>query len=95
MDHAVALSRGDELNEQFLALVCADEELLCAEFDAIIAAGWGCAHLYRLRESSGTSRPMRNEIASARTAWRPAPRWSPTVGARACQRSPPPTGRGS
>ena len=53
MDHAAALSRGDELNAQFLALVCADEELLCAEFDAIIAAGWGCAHLYRLRESAG------------------------------------------
>src|SRR4029078_9536181 len=55
MDHAAALSRGDELNAQFLDLVCGDEELLCAEFDAIIAAGWGCAHLYPLRASSPQS----------------------------------------
>jgi hypothetical protein len=31
----------DVVDEQFLALICADEELLRAEFDAIIAAGWG------------------------------------------------------
>jgi len=30
----------DEVKERFLALVCADEELLRAEFDAIIAAAW-------------------------------------------------------
>lgn len=32
--------RGAEVDEEFMALVCADEELLAAEFEAIIAAGW-------------------------------------------------------
>jgi hypothetical protein len=31
----------DEVEEEFLALVYADEELLRAEFDALIAATWG------------------------------------------------------
>ncbi|SFR03507.1 hypothetical protein SAMN04488564_102338 [Lentzea waywayandensis] len=29
------------LDEEFLALVCEDEDLVRAEFDAIIEAGWG------------------------------------------------------
>ncbi len=32
--------RGADVDEEFMALVCADEELLAAEFEAIIAAGW-------------------------------------------------------
>jgi hypothetical protein len=31
----------EAVQEEFLALICADEDLLRAEFDAIIAAGWG------------------------------------------------------
>jgi hypothetical protein len=31
----------DVVDEEFLALICADEELLRAEFDAIITASWG------------------------------------------------------
>ena len=34
------LLRGADVDEEFMALVCADEELLDAEFEAIIAAGW-------------------------------------------------------
>jgi hypothetical protein len=30
----------EAVEEQFLALICADEDLLRAEFDAIIAASW-------------------------------------------------------
>jgi hypothetical protein len=37
-----------DLDEQFLDLVCSDEDLLRAEFDAIIAAGW---------PSTATARP--------------------------------------
>jgi hypothetical protein len=95
IERATAPRRGDELNAQFAALVYADEDLLCAEFDAIIAAGWGSARPYRLREFAGTSPPMRNEPPSARTARRTTPRWSPTVAAPARQRSPPPADRGS
>ncbi|WP_442278374.1 hypothetical protein [Terrabacter sp. 2YAF2] len=32
--------RGADVDEEFMALVCADEELLAAEFEAVIAAGW-------------------------------------------------------
>jgi len=31
----------DDVEAEFLALICADEELLRTEFDAIIAEGWG------------------------------------------------------
>jgi hypothetical protein len=37
----VAVAAVDEVEEEFLELVCADEELLRAEFDALIAATWG------------------------------------------------------
>ncbi|HST66859.1 MAG TPA: hypothetical protein VLM05_16875 [Mycobacteriales bacterium] len=30
-----------DVGTEFLALVCADEELLRAEFEQIVAAGWG------------------------------------------------------
>ena len=36
----VAVAAADEVEEEFLALVYADEELLRAEFDALIAATW-------------------------------------------------------
>ena len=39
LDRYEALSHWDEADAQFLALVCADENLLRAELDAIIAAG--------------------------------------------------------
>jgi hypothetical protein len=37
----VGVAAADEVEEEFLALVYADEELLRAEFDALIAAAWG------------------------------------------------------
>jgi hypothetical protein len=37
----VAVAAADQVEEEFLALICADEELLRAEFDALIAATWG------------------------------------------------------
>jgi hypothetical protein len=35
------VAAADQVEEEFLALVYADEELLRAEFDALIAATWG------------------------------------------------------
>jgi hypothetical protein len=39
IDHSEAPSHCDEVDAQFLALVCADEELLYAEFDETSAGG--------------------------------------------------------
>jgi hypothetical protein len=95
LDRYEALSHWDEVDAQFLALVCADEDLLRAEFDAIIAAGWGRARHYRPRQSAGApALPMRNETPSAGRAGRTARRWNPDAGARARQRSPPPRSAG-
>ena len=72
----------------FTNLVCADHELLRAEFDAIIAAGWGWARQHRSGQSAGApTLPMRNET---RSAGRTARRGTPKAGAQARQRSPPP-----
>jgi hypothetical protein len=88
IDRSEALSHRHEVDAQFLALVCADEELLRAEFDAIIAAAWGWARQHRSGQSAGApTLPMRNETPSA---GRTARRGTPKAGAQARQRSPPP-----
>ena len=64
--------------------MCADEELLCAEFDAIIAAGWGCARPRRLRDL-----PVRPRQCGMRPLPR-APRGAPHhAGAPRSVRRPP------
>jgi hypothetical protein len=39
--HHAGAAVDQAVQEEFLALICADEDLLRAEFDAIITASWG------------------------------------------------------
>lgn len=90
IDQVATRRRRAGLDADFLALVCADEELLRAEFDAIIAAGWGCPQGRRPHPPVSTHPlPKRSEAPSTRPAGIAARRHSPTVPARARQRSPP------
>jgi hypothetical protein len=91
IDRAVAFSPQDEMDAQFLALVYADEELLRAEFDAIIAAGWACARPRRSRHSAGAPPSPVRQTTSAGREGRTTRLWIPTVDAWGRQRSPPPT----
>ena len=87
---AAAASRCDELDAQFLDLVSADQELLCAEFDAIITAGWGCpvAPGPRPPVAIPASQQGREARSTGRSGTGPGRR-CPTAGARFRQRSPP------
>lgn len=82
----------DTLEEQFLALVCSDEDLLQAEFEAIIAAEWPtppAAHppLHRpARRPPGRPAGQWREVTLERLASRPR---HPGIGGWARQRSPP------
>lgn len=77
--------------EEFMAMICRDEELLRAEFDAIVAAGWDEPPTSPTVPSAGSSlAPPRGEF--------PAPwplggfRWRGlSIWAWARQRSPPPS----
>jgi hypothetical protein len=76
---------------EFLDLICADEELLRAEFDAIIAAGWPTEP----PTVRGVGRRREHPPAGGQGAHpRPGPLLSrqpdaPEVRARSRQRSPP------
>jgi hypothetical protein len=74
--------------DEFLAIVYADDEFLRAEFDAIIQAGWGVPN--------GQASPPSPRPWPGRRS--PAPQWRPTLrlgpadvvsGIRSRQRSPP------
>jgi hypothetical protein len=85
-----AARHADDVDAQFLALMCADEDLLRAEFDAIIAAGW-------CRQSGEpvvpVPTPMSKQRGVARSTGRPDPvsrRRGITDGSLARERSPPP-----
>ena len=84
-------------DEQFLDLLCAEADLLRAEFDAIIAAEWTTLPPADPDRSEGTeqhARPgrwPRGEAASPSLANRPH---HPGVGGWGRQRSPPARGRG-
>jgi len=82
----------DTLAEQFIELVCADEDLLQAEFEAIIAAEWPTPPPARppLRRPAGGP-PVRpaghwRQGRLERLASRPR---HPGIGGWARQRSPP------
>ncbi|MGI8529762.1 MAG: hypothetical protein ACR2KO_09815 [Geodermatophilaceae bacterium] len=78
------------VEEMFLDLLCSDEEWLRAEFDAIIAAGWGGPRTARpLRPASPTPSPPRCHSRPEVAADTPAPGRCPGVGGWARQRSPP------
>ncbi len=57
-------------HEEFIGLVCSDQDLLRAEFDAIIEAGWGMPPIEPER-SSGS--PARRRLRTAATVTRNAP----------------------
>ena len=90
---ALADTAARTVDEQFLALMCSDEDLLRAEFDAIIAAEWpsppprtprrGAAHRHPGQQY--THRRGGAPVARAM----PRPR-HPGIGGWVRQRSPPP-----
>jgi hypothetical protein len=91
MNHATDASAAQTVDEQFLALVCSDEDLLRAEFDAIIAAEWPSppantpAHgAADGRRGGGAHRHQLARVAG------PVARPHPGIGGWARQRSPPP-----
>lgn len=79
-------------DEQFLELICADEDLLRAEFDAIIAAEWPSPPPAQpARGARAEHRPHRDRLrrAASATALPSRPR-HPGAGGWTRQRSPPP-----
>ena len=79
------------VDEQFLTLICSDEDLLRAEFDAIIAAEWPGPPTNTPGRRSADGRPARDAPGrgvdrGARPVARPQ---HPGAGGWARQRSPP------
>jgi len=83
------------VDEQFLQMICNDEELVAAEFEAIIAAA-------QLAPPAHPGDPQATSGPPARQAKRRVPLridlpvslpWHCGVGGRAHQRSPPPPGQ--
>ena len=83
------LDAGQATDEQFVELLCADEDLWRAEFDAIIAAEWpGPPQARPERDASAERRPSPGPQGSvARVAGRPSQPRHPAGWTR--QRSPP------
>jgi hypothetical protein len=81
-----------DADEEFLALMCADEQLLRAEFDAIIAAEWASPPPAMPDRGAGAGRPAREARSRAvdRGAGLPTRPQHPGIGGWARQRSPPP-----
>lgn len=84
--------RQQTVAEEFLAIVCADDDLIRAEFAAIIAAGWDGA-----ADEPPPARPPRpdppgrpRQLVPARRPRPPEPPHRPGFGGWARQRSPPP-----
>jgi len=83
--------RSATVDEEFLALVCSDEEWLRAEFDAIIAVGWGSAQRSPPRPGSAAGPPKPSRRGRWSSTSDPSGRQRRTgIRARARQRSPPP-----
>ena len=81
----------EAVQEEFLALICADEDLLRAEFDAILAAGWG-----QPRPPARQARCRRPRLPHVRRSDRPAvggglrgPQRDSSGEGRSRQRAPP------
>lgn len=82
------------VDEEFLQLLCAEEELLRAEFDAIIAAEWPSPPPTEpARGAGGQRRPHHPRLRCGDSVAAPPnqPR-RPGIGGWAGQRSPPPAG---
>jgi len=76
------------LEARFFDVICDDEELLAAEFDAIVSAGWRSA-LPARRSGPGLRGPQAGSPARSRTTSCAGCHESIGVPARARQRSPP------
>lgn len=76
---------GPSVDDEFLALMCSDEEWLRAEFDAIVAAEW-VDPPQPLRPNDRTSRPKARRNHSRTRALVPQ---EPPIPRRARVRSPP------
>jgi len=55
------------IDEQFLDLICSDDELLAAEFDAIIAAEWPTPPASRPRPGASGDKPERGRTRRSRS----------------------------
>jgi hypothetical protein len=79
------------VDEQFLALICSEEDLLRAEFDAIIAAEWPSPPTTTPRRGAADQRPTNDAHrgAAARIASPVTRPRHPGIGEGARQRSPP------
>jgi hypothetical protein len=95
MDQTVEVSEvAQSMEAEFLALICADDDLLRAEFDAIITAEWptppprprNYTRGRQRREGAGRSRHR----SAARPSWLQDQPRRPGVGAWSRERSPPP-----
>jgi len=78
-------------DEEFLALLCADEELLRAEFDAIIAAEWPTTPPRRPCGEHAAGPSSHSSARRFRAGQLRLPNWPrrPGIGGWARQRSPP------
>ena len=88
---ALADTAARTVDEQFLALMCSDEDLLRAEFDAIIAAEWPSPPPRTPRRGAAHRHPA---SYTHRGGGAPGaePGWvrQPGIGGWVRQRSPPP-----
>lgn len=80
---------GESVADEFLDIVCSDEELLAAEFEAIIAANWP-APPEAVSASSAASLRRRGRAPSRTAGSRhPGGNGADAVPARPHERSPP------
>jgi hypothetical protein len=79
------------VDEQFLDLICSNEELLQTEFDAIIAAEWLEPPVSLPRRGAAGRKPERGRSDRWRSAARLGPKQTHPLGGEAWrrQRSPP------
>ncbi|HET8615829.1 MAG TPA: hypothetical protein VFL94_09915 [Actinomycetales bacterium] len=81
---------GQPIDEQLLDLICADPELLAAEFDSIVAAEWPIPPVTHLRHAAAAGPPDRTLgrlcLDVGALAFRPH---HPGIGGWARERSPP------
>jgi hypothetical protein len=93
ISHTAGLAAMRGADEQFLDVICADEDLVRAEFDAIIAAEWPSPPPARPdRGADAERRPCRTrQRREASVADLPSRPRHPGIGGWTRQRSPPPT----
>jgi hypothetical protein len=79
-----------DVDEELVELVCADDELLAAEFEAIIAANWPPSEA---PPREGATADATDDIPPTPASTRRPARWMPSRSTRR-QRSPPSPDRG-